>query len=108
MQATGIELPYLAKPLAACGVPHAHSMSLITATQGLSACRTWTVPHILQQWIPHNGRLWKVYVIGSKAGPVVLECTCSSISADLQSCAGGQQAEGFTATARPRAGLCGL
>ena len=77
----GLTLPCLAKPLAACGVPYAHRMAILTQPQGLDASRGWDVPHILQQWVPHTGCLHKVYVLGCKVGPSVLQLSLDLASA---------------------------
>ena len=66
IQAAGLGLPCLAKPLAACGVPEAHRMVVVTQPAGLHPSRAWGTPHVVQAWVPHTGCLHKVYVLGSK------------------------------------------
>ena len=57
----GLRLPFIVKDAAACGVPEAHQMALISAWAGLEdpAQRR----SILQGYVDHNGCLYKVYVL---------------------------------------------
>lgn len=60
--ATGLAVPFIRKPVAACSVKDSHHMYLLFNRNDL--------PHetdhnyILQQFIPHHGVFYKVYVIG--------------------------------------------
>lgn len=59
----GVRLPCILKDAAACGVPEAHRMSLILGWQGLEG--KLFRPCLLQNFMNHDGHLYKVYVLDS-------------------------------------------
>ena len=60
-QAQGMALPLLLKPLPACSLPGAHKFRLIESLAGAK-----NVEHdgIVQQFVPHNGIVYKICVVG--------------------------------------------
>jgi hypothetical protein len=59
----GMAPPIIVKPLVACGIVDAHTMTLLLSTD---ARADLTYPAIAQQYINHSGILHKVSVIGSQ------------------------------------------
>ena len=58
-----IELPFIVKPIRAQGTYESHEMMIVTKEEGLSSLQ---YPCVVQQFINHNGKLQKVFVIGKK------------------------------------------
>lgn len=57
----GLRLPIVCKPLLACGPPRSHE--LVVALR-LSALADVPLPALLQEYVPHGGRIFKVYCVG--------------------------------------------
>lgn len=60
-----LSYPYVLKSRLACGTIDSHHMALILKPEGLGDCEL-IGPLVAQEYINHNGTLFKVYVIGSK------------------------------------------
>ncbi|CAN6486535.1 unnamed protein product [Victoria cruziana] len=58
---TGLEFPVIAKPLVADGSAKSHKMSLVYNPTGLAKLRP---PLVLQEFVNHDGVIFKVYVAG--------------------------------------------
>ena len=69
-----MQIPLLLKPLPACCLPGAHDFVLVESQAGSA---DFVQDSIVQQFIPHNGIVHKVFVVGSQVS------TCSRI---LQAC----------------------
>lgn len=65
MTGSGIQLPCIVKPRVACGTPEAHHMALVLRNEGFQEMQV-AMPGCLQQFINHNGLLYKVYVMGDQ------------------------------------------
>ncbi|KAL3142372.1 hypothetical protein ABBQ38_002708 [Trebouxia sp. C0009 RCD-2024] len=61
----GIRLPCIVKPRVACGTPEAHQMAVVLHEDGFTDLQV-VMPGCLQQFINHNGKLHKVYVMGDQ------------------------------------------
>lgn len=59
----GVKFPAVCKPIVARGSSQAHQMSLIFNEDGLKDIRT---PCIVQSFINHGARLYKLFVLGPK------------------------------------------
>jgi hypothetical protein len=66
LDSAGLHPPLVLKPRVACGVPEAHQMALIFAPDGLIDPGV-PAPGIAQEYIDHDGVIWKVYVAGERA-----------------------------------------
>lgn len=62
-QTLGMSLPLLIKPLPACSLPGAHDFQLVGSLAGIDRV---TQDSIVQQFIPHNGTVYKIGVIGDQ------------------------------------------
>jgi len=54
--------PFIVKPLTAAGTAESHKMGILLDRHGISNIHT---PCLLQEYLNHNGRLYKVYVLGN-------------------------------------------
>lgn len=61
IESAGFEYPLIAKPLTAAGTKSSHHMGIVMARDGLSRLKT---PCLLQEYANHDGKLFKVYVLG--------------------------------------------
>jgi len=68
--------PVLWKPVSACGHPTSHSMSFLPTPTCTGS--TPLAPGILQQFIPHYGVLYKVFVVGSRIHVDIRPSLCVS------------------------------
>jgi len=57
----GLRLPIVCKPLLACGPPRSHELAV---AMQYSALRDCAPPLLLQEYVPHGGRLFKAYYVG--------------------------------------------
>lgn len=64
LQLAGMAPPYIAKPVAACGLQDSHHMALVMHNACLAGLDL-PVPAILQEFVNHGGAQHKVYVMGS-------------------------------------------
>ncbi len=62
--AAGLAPPLVAKPRVAAGPPEAHQLALVLHADALLEHDLTPAPAILQEYVDHGGRLWKVYVAG--------------------------------------------
>lgn len=59
----GVQFPIVCKPLVSHGMKKAHQMCLVFGEHGLADLQG---PCVAQQFVPHEGRLLKVYVLGQR------------------------------------------
>lgn len=59
----GVQFPIVCKPLVSHGMKRAHQMCLVFGEHGLANLQG---PCVAQQFVPHEGRLLKVYVLGQR------------------------------------------
>lgn len=70
IQASGLALPVLVKPIWADGRAGSHALAVVTAESGLQHLFErgpqlgLALPAVAQQYVPHGGCLFKVYVLG--------------------------------------------
>ena len=62
-QNRGMALPLLIKPLPACSLPGAHQFQLVESLAGADDIKQ---DSIVQPYIPHNGIVRKVCIVGSQ------------------------------------------
>ena len=63
----GLRFPLVAKPLTAAGTKKSHCMAIVLNEQGLrSRSSSSSSPCLLQEYVNHNGILFKVYVLGDR------------------------------------------
>lgn len=65
LAAAHVRLPCIVKPRAACGVAEAHQMAFVLAEEGFAGLEV-PLPAVVQEYVDHGGRVWKVYVAGSQ------------------------------------------
>ncbi|PRW44989.1 inositol 4-trisphosphate 5 6-kinase family [Chlorella sorokiniana] len=65
LAAAGVSLPCIAKPQAACGVAEAHQMAFVLHGSGFAGLEV-PLPAVVQEYVDHGGRVWKVYVAGDQ------------------------------------------
>lgn len=60
-----LSLPSIVKPQVACGVADAHSMAIVFKADDFTGLSV-PLPAIVQEYVDHSSRLFKIYVLGEK------------------------------------------
>jgi len=63
MKASNLNFPVICKPVEACGTSASHHLTIILNEEGLSDLKA---PCVMQEYINHDTKLLKVYVLGPK------------------------------------------
>lgn len=65
----GVRPPFIVKPRVACGVAQSHAMALVLGLEGLQQLQgRLPAPALVQEFVNHGGRQYKVYVLGEQVG----------------------------------------